>query len=76
MGIVELITQYGIVGGSFIFLLLFFIKQYRQITKDNKELLNIYITTLTEIKDELKADRNEKEEMREDIKKIKNTLGV
>lgn len=76
MELLELIPQYGIVGGSFIFLLWFLMIQYKQLTKDNKELLNIYITTLTEIKDELKSDRKEKEEMREDIKKIKSTLGV
>lgn len=76
MNILDLITQYGIVQGAFIFLLYFFLKEYRNLVKQNKELFNIFITTLTKIQQENKEIKKDMKEIKEDNKEIKKTLGV
>lgn len=76
MEFLNIIAQYGIVGGSFIFLLYFFIKQYKQLLNENKELFESFLKTLNEINQKMKEDREEMKETKEDIKKIKKTLGV
>lgn len=80
---VELITQFGVVGGSFVFLLTYFMKNHKEIVKENKELIKDnkeinqkYIETLTEIKNELINSRKDTEELKHEIKIIKKTLGV